>query len=1712
MLSARFKMLLAVAVVVLSRSAMAAPAVAAKIDPSKPVSFHRQIRPIFQANCEGCHQPAKDKGGFVMTEFKRLFIAGDSGKAALVAGKPEASYLVEQVTPKKGESEMPKGKPPLSSTEVDLLKRWIAEGAHDDTPVNAVVNYDAAHPPVYTRQPVISSIDHSPDGSLLAVAGFHEVLVHKSDGSGLVARLVGLAERVQTVRFSPDGTMLAVAAGSPSRTGEVQVWDVAKRKLLVSAAATFDTVYGVSWSPDSKLIAFGGADNTLRAIEAETGKQVLQQGSHNDWVLDTVFSTNGSHIISVGRDMSAKLTETATQRFVDNITSITPGALRGGLQSVARHPSKDEVLVGGADGVPQIYRAFRKTSRKIGDNANLLRRYPSMEGRIFGVAYSADGLKVAASSSLDGRGLINVYNADFDSTLSTNLIAALEIETSGQKPEQRAMIENYVTNGIRLVLSMAVPETPIYSVSFHPAGRVLAAAGADGQIRLIEIESGVVLKKFAVAPLSRPPRGGRLQLSQSIAGVATGTSNVVESLPAGARAVSLDVQPEKIQIGTRNDYAQVVVLARLADGSSVDVTRLAAYEVSKRLGDVSERGIFQPKANGTDRLKISFSGLSAQVPVKVAGLKDELEADFVRDVNPVLSKVGCNAGTCHGAKDGKAGFKLSLRGYDPIYDVRSFTDDIASRRVNVASPDASLMLMKATGAIPHEGGQRMTVGSKYYGVLRQWIASGAKLNESTPRVTGIELLPRDPVVQVVGSRQQMRILATYADGRTRDVTSEAFIESGNVDVVSTDATGLVTTLRRGEAPVLARYEGAYAATTVTVMGDRSGFEWKDQIAYNRVDELVAAKWKRMKILPSGLCSDTDFIRRVSLDLTGLPPSADEVRTFLADKRDSRVKREELVDQLIGTPAFVDHWANKWADLLQVNRKFLGTEGSQLFREWIRKEIDANTPYDQFVRKVLTASGSNKENPAASYFKVLRTPAETMENTTHLFLATRFNCNKCHDHPFERWTQDQYYQMTAFFARVELKKDPASGEKTIGGTAVEGAKPLYEMVADAAKGEVKHDRTGRETAPKFPYPAKASQISTNESRREALAAWMTSPDNRYFALSYVNRLWGYLLGVGLIDPLDDIRAGNPPSNPELLEHLTSEFVKGGFDTRKMLRLICSSRTYQLEVTSHKWNDDDKINFSHATARRLPAEVLLDAVFKVTGATQSFPGMKVGLRAAQLPDSGIDLPSGFLASLGRPVRESACECERSSDLRLGSVMSLLSGPAVSGAVDDPANAIAALVKKESDDRKVVDEIFVRILNRNARSEEIETALKSMRRQGGDHTQLTNTLAAAENAWMPVLAQKEAVRAAAIAHANETLASYKKETAPAVAAKEKERLDKIAAAEKALTEISPALTNRVAQFEAGLTAADRATVWQSAEIKDLKSTGATKLEKQKDGSILATGGETENPEYTVSLETTLTNITGVKIEVLPHESLPAFGPGRKEGNFLLSEVKFDWISRGNTNAKAKPMAGKFIDAKADHVQKDHDLKFVYDGKTEQGKREGWAIGGGKMGVPHWITLKLDKPAGAADGSKVHVSLHHRFQAPYSIGRFRVFLTTDADPLAGGLPAELASVAGKQPADRSPEDVELLRRHVEAHDVDLLKLQQAVIVASRPLPEDPKIKELQMAISKASDPVRTDPVLVQLRTDAQFSVRQLTDSRLTAAQDLAWALINHPAFLFNR
>lgn len=1178
---------------------------------------------------------------------------------------------------------------------------------------------------------------------------------------------------------------------------------------------------------------------------------------------------------------------------------------------------------------------------------------------------------------------------------------------------------------------------------------------------------------------------------------------VVEALPAGARIASLEVQPAKIAINGKFEAAQIVVTAKLDNGDLADVTRLAKLAAGGGVAEVTPTGQVRPLHNGAGRLSVDLAGKAATAEIEVANITDPQPVDFIRDVNPVMTKLGCNAGTCHGAKEGKYGFKLSLRGYDPLFDVRSLKDDLAARRLNAASPDDSLMLLKATAGVPHEGGQRTKLGEKYYEILRSWIADGARLDLKTPRVTKIEVFPKDPVAQQIGARQQVRIVAFYADGRTRDVTAEAFVESGNTDVAKTDGGGLIDTLRRGEAPLLARYEGNYAATTLTVMGDRTGFAWETPETWSRIDELVAAKWERMKIKPSGLCNDTDFLRRVHLDLTGLPPSADDVRAFLADIRPAREKRDAIVNRLIGAPEFVEHWTNKWADLLQVNSKFLGGEGAKTFREWIRKEVEANRPYDEFVRDILTATGSNKDHPAASYWKILRDPAEAMENTTHLFLATRFNCNKCHDHPFERWTQDQYYHLGAFFSQVALSTDPASGKAVIQGTAVEKARPLWEIVKDAPAGEMIHLRTNKVAEPTFPYPAKA-QGENEGPRRARLAAWITSADNRYFAASYVNRLWGYLTGTGLIEPLDDIRAGNPPTNPELLAYLTREFIDHKFDMRHIVRLICNSRTYQLSLATNKWNADDRINYSHAIARRLPAEVLYDSVQRVTGAPPKLAG---GLHAAQLADSAIDTPSGFLANLGRPARESACECERSNDLRLGSVMALLSGPAVADAIGDRNNALGNLAAAQPDDAKLVDEIFTRVLNRPASKVEIDRTLGAWAKIDEEHNALLAEWDAREKEQAPIIAKMEAERLAAIDAAKKELARYEAGIAPKVAEAERKRLADVAASDAAVKAYEKdRLKGAQAKFEETVPVARTYTGWQLLDPSDLRASNSATLTKQADGSIKAGPQRPQTVDYTITADTWTAGITGLLLEVLPGADEPNFGPGRAGGNFVLGELVLKAGELKGTPANEVDFSG----AIADFSQQKFEVKNAIDGKKGDGNN-GWAIAN-QPGVPHFAAFALKKPLGDARGTRLRIEMNQPRTGMFSIARFRLWVTTSPQPLNVGLPLDVAEAVRKSVTTRTREDQAAIAAYWNANDPDLRKLRLALGKNQLPLPTDPGVIERRDALAKAESPIKLDPKLVQLRQDSAQSKTQMANKRLTAAQDLTWALINTPAFLFNR
>jgi hypothetical protein len=689
------------------------------------------------------------------------------------------------------------------------------------------------------------------------------------------------------------------------------------------------------------------------------------------------------------------------------------------------------------------------------------------------------------------------------------------------------------------------------------------------------------------------------------------------------------------------------------------------------------------------------------VPELVAA-GDTVKVTFLRDVAPILNKVGCTSGQCHGAAKGKNGFKLSLRGYDPQFDYEALLYDLDGRRFNRAEPARSLMLAKPTQQMPHGGGLRFDIGSDYYRIIYNWIAQGVPYGDpAADTVRRLEVEPKEIFMKAPGESAAMKVTAFYGDGGSREVTREAMVESNVPDVAAVTGAS-VAGARVGEATLLVRYQGNFTTLPVTVLNPKPGFVWKQLPQNNYIDRAIDAKLQRLKIQPSPVVDDAAFLRRVSLDLRGQLPTPEEVQAFLASP--SKTKRSEVIDKLIASPEYVDHWTLKWGDLLQNNRKYLGEKGAYEFREWIRDSIAQNKAYDRMVREMLTARGSSYENPAANFFRVTRDPKPTMEKTTQVFLGVRMVCAQCHDHPFERWTQNQYYEMAAFFSAVGLRPGYEVGEEIV-----------YDQRRDF---DMKHPKDGRVTNPKFIVPAAFSgggAPPTDATRRIAYAEWLTARDNPFFAKSTVNRVWSYFFGRGIIDPADDIRASNPPSNPALLDALTKDFLDHDYDLRHLMRTIVNSRTYQAGIATNEWNEKDTENFSHAVPRRMSAEELMDALALATGVRPAFPEAPPDTRAEQLTDPHIG-KDGFLDLFGRPSRESSCECERRSDLSLPQALNLVNGKTISDAVADAGGRVAKAILSGKPDRDVLAELYVASLSRPPTPAELESGLKYLETGSG------------------------------------------------------------------------------------------------------------------------------------------------------------------------------------------------------------------------------------------------------------------------------------------------------------------------------------------------------------------------------------------------------------
>lgn len=670
-----------------------------------------------------------------------------------------------------------------------------------------------------------------------------------------------------------------------------------------------------------------------------------------------------------------------------------------------------------------------------------------------------------------------------------------------------------------------------------------------------------------------------------------------------------------------------------------------------------------------------------------------------------ISKAGCNLGTCHGNATGKGGFKLSLRGQDPDFDFKALARDIAGRRVNAFQPEQSLILVKGTNQIAHEGGKKLDAQGWEYQVLRGWIAAGMPRDDATaPKVAKLIVTPREAVLDEPQSQQQISVQAVFADGTQQDVTERAIYEPLQNGLVEVSKGGLVKRLQFGEPSVLVRFLNQSVPVRLTFVQANPAFVWSKPRRENAIDAHIFSKLKTLRLNPSGVCSDEVFIRRAWLDLCGVIPPADEARAFVAEK--ARDKRARLIDRLLVRPEFADFWALKWADVLKVESRTLDTTGMKAFHNWLRDALARNRPINELVRDMVAARGSTYHEPASNFYRANRTPEERAVAAAQVFLGTRLQCAQCHNHPFDRWTQDDYYNWSAVFARVdyklltENKRRDKNDKHEFNGEQV---------VFLNSKLQVQNPRTGDTAKATFLGGGAAPKADDKSDELQAAAAWLTSAQHPLFAKAQVNRIWYHLMGRGLVDPVDDMRLTNPASHPQLLEDLAQEFTRSGFDLRHVIRRIMLSRTYQLDSMPDATNAADASNYSHHLPRRLSAEQLMDSLHSALRVTPSFEGWARGTRAGQIagPMNGRGSPNpmspeAFLIQFGRPKRELTCECERGSDTSLGQIFQFIGGPIVSRVVAEKHNRLGSLAKS-ADNGAVVRDLCWALLTRAPTADE-------------------------------------------------------------------------------------------------------------------------------------------------------------------------------------------------------------------------------------------------------------------------------------------------------------------------------------------------------------------------------------------------------------------------
>ena len=772
------------------------------------------------------------------------------------------------------------------------------------------------------------------------------------------------------------------------------------------------------------------------------------------------------------------------------------------------------------------------------------------------------------------------------------------------------------------------------------------------------------------------------------------------------KMVQLNVYPQDIQLTTSRDRQSVIGQAVYDNGLTEDVTTKLQFKPSKDGVVRIENNMIYPAGDGETDVVASFGGASVKLHSKVAKAKEDRPISFTLDVMPTFMRAGCNTGSCHGAARGKDGFRLSLFGFDPKGDYHRLTRELSGRRINLSMPEESLLLEKAIGAVPHTGGKLFEKDSEYYNAALRWLQAGAPYDAGAiPTVDKVEIYPKGGVMDGKGTTQQVSVLAYYSDGTTRDVTTLSAFSSNNDNSATITKDGKITANNRGEAFIMARFDTHTVGSHFVVLPKGLDFEWPNVPEYNYVDTLIHNKLKKLRVIPSEVCSDAEFLRRASLDICGVMPTIEEFNTFVADKDPK--KREKLVDQLLNRKEFVEMWVMKWSELLQIRtvNNRISYKSALLYYNWLQERIASNVPLDKMVQELLGSTGGTFANAATNYYENERDTLKVAENVAQVFMGMRIQCAQCHNHPFDRWTMDDYYSFAAFFSQVGRKRSED---------------PRESIIYNRGSGEVRHMVDNRVMQPKFLGGAQPEV--KGKDRRVVLASWLASDENPYFATNLSNIVWAHFFGKGIINEVDDVRISNPPVNPELLDELAKRFTDYNYDFKKLVRDICTSRTYQLSTQTNPSNENDLTNFSHAHPRRLRAEVLLDCISQVTNAPNKFRGLPLGARAVQIADGNTT--NYFLTTFGRAKRDTVCSCEVRMEPSLSQALHLLNGDTVNSKIVQ-GKFVDSRIKAGKKPLEIVDEMYISCLTRKPTDKEYSTLVQVLDENKKDQQNALNDI---------------------------------------------------------------------------------------------------------------------------------------------------------------------------------------------------------------------------------------------------------------------------------------------------------------------------------------------------------------------------------------------------